>query len=88
MLCSYKERMVTMRILLVEDEIRLAEALEAILKKQGYIVDVAYDGADGQDMGETAIYDVIILDRNLPSVEGVEILKHLRKEGITTPIIC
>ena len=76
-----------MRILLVEDEIRLAEALEQILKKQGYIVDVANDGAVGQDMAETGIYGVIILDRNLPSVEGVEILKYLRKQQIATPVI-
>jgi len=75
------------RILLVEDEIRLAEALEYILKKQGYIVDVADDGAIGQDMAETGIYGVIILDRNLPNIEGVEILKHLRKRGIATPVI-
>ena len=76
-----------MRILLVEDEARLAEALEHILKKAGYKVDVSRDGAVGQDMAETDIYDVIILDRNLPEVEGVEILKHLRKAGITTPVI-
>jgi len=76
-----------MRILLVEDEIRLAEALEHILKKAGYVVDVTGDGAVGRDMAETGIYDVIILDRNLPNIEGVEILKYLRKTGITTPII-
>ena len=76
-----------MRILLVEDEIRLAEALEQILKKQGYIVDLAYDGAVGQDMAKTGIYGVIILDRSLPNIEGVEILKHLRAKGITTPVI-
>ena len=78
---------IRLRVLLVEDEIRLAEALEQILKKQGYIVDVANDGAVGQDMAETGIYGVIILDRNLPSVEGVEVLKHLRKKHISTPII-
>jgi len=76
-----------LRILLVEDEIRLAEALEEILKKQGYIVDVTGDGSVGQDMAETGIYDVIILDRNLPGIEGVEILKHLRAMQITTPVI-
>ena len=76
-----------MRILLVEDELRLAEALEQILKKQGYIVDTTDDGAVGQDMAETGIYSVIILDRNLPNIEGVEILKHLRGKGITTPVI-
>ena len=76
-----------MRILLVEDETRLAEALAQILKKQGYLVDVTDDGAAGLDMAETGIYGVIILDRNLPNMEGVEILKHLRKKRITTPVI-
>jgi len=76
-----------MRILLVEDEIRLAEALEQILKKQGHVVDLACDGAVGQEMGETGIYDVIILDRNLPHIEGVDVLKHLRRAEITTPVI-
>ena len=76
-----------MRILLVEDEARLAEALEYMLKKEGYVVDVTGDGSIGQDMAETGIYDVIILDRNLPSIEGVEILKYLRKERIATPVI-
>jgi len=76
-----------MRILLVEDETRLADALEQILKKQGFLVDAAVDGAVGQDMAETGIYDVIILDRMLPSIEGLEILKHLRANHITTPVI-
>lgn len=76
-----------MRILLVEDETRLAEALEQILKKQGYLVDVTGDGSTGQDMAETGIYSVIILDRNLPDIEGVEILKYLRYKKITTPVI-
>jgi len=71
----------------VEDETRLAEALEQILKKQGYIVDAIGDGSAGQDMAETNIYDVIILDRTLPGVEGVDILKHLRAKRITTPVI-
>ena len=76
-----------MRILLVEDEIRLAEALEQILKKQGYLVDVIGDGTLGQDMAETGIYGVIILDRSLPGIEGVELLKHLRAKRIATPVI-
>ena len=76
-----------MRILLVEDEIRLAEALEQILKKQGYIVDVAFDGSVGQDMAETSIYDVIILDRTLPGIDGFDILKYLRAKQISTPVI-
>lgn len=76
-----------MRILLVEDEQRLAEALEQILKRQGYLVDVSGDGRAGQDMAETGIYDVIILDRMLPYIEGVEILKYLRSKNIKTPVI-
>ncbi|MDR2869742.1 MAG: response regulator transcription factor [Deferribacteraceae bacterium] len=76
-----------MRILLVEDETRLAEALEQILKHAGYIVDLADDGAIGLDMAETGIYDVIILDRMLPNMEGVDILKRLRKAQIKTPVI-
>lgn len=76
-----------MRILLVEDEVRLADALEQILKKQGYLVDVTGEGSVGQDMAETGIYDVIILDRMLPNIEGVDILKHLRANRIITPVI-
>jgi DNA-binding response OmpR family regulator len=76
-----------LRILLVEDEARLAEALEEILKRQGYSVDMAADGSVGQAMAETGIYSVIILDRMLPNMEGVDILKHLRRKGIATPVI-
>lgn len=76
-----------MRILLVEDEERLAQALEYILKKENYSVDVTGDGEVGQDMAETSIYDVIILDRMLPRREGVEILKYIRSKGIKTPVI-
>lgn len=76
-----------MRILLVEDEIHLSEALVYTLKKNNYIVDVAYDGITGQQMAETLVYNVIILDRMLPGKEGLDILKELRKQGISTPIL-
>lgn len=76
-----------MRVLLVEDETRLADALEQILKKQGFLIDVTGDGNDGQDMAETGIYDVIILDRMLPGIEGIDILKYLRANHIKTPVI-
>lgn len=76
-----------MRILLVEDEARLADALEHILKKQGYLVDVSYDGTEGLDMAGTGIYDLIILDRMLPGLDGIEILKHIRTNKMTTPVI-
>ncbi len=76
-----------MKILLVEDELRLAEALVQILKKQNYQVDSTSDGIDGQALAESGIYDVIILDRMLPGKEGVEILRYLRVIGIATPVI-
>lgn len=76
-----------MRILLVEDEARLADALEHIFKKQGYLVDVSYDGTEGLDMAGTGIYDVIILDRMLPGLDGIEILKHIRTNKMATPVI-
>lgn len=76
-----------MRILLVEDEIHLSEALLYTLRKNNYIVDAAYDGITGQQMAETLVYNLIILDRMLPGKEGLDILKELRKQGITTPIL-
>lgn len=76
-----------MRLLLVEDEIRLSEALAYIFKKNNYGIDVAYDGETGQEMAETGIYNLIILDRMLPKKEGLAVLKDLRKKGINTPVL-
>lgn len=76
-----------MRILLVEDEVRLSEALVYTLKKNNYIVDAVFDGIAGQQMAETGVYNVIILDRMLPGKEGLDVLMELRKQGITTPVL-
>lgn len=76
-----------MRVLLVEDEIRLAEALAHILKKNGFVTEVVNDGLEGSYLAETNNYDVIILDRMLPNKDGVEILRDLRNNGIQTPVI-
>ncbi|WP_027364210.1 response regulator transcription factor [Desulfotruncus alcoholivorax] len=76
-----------MRILLVEDEQKLADALAYILKKNKYGIDTAYDGESGQAMAETGVYDLIILDRMLPHKEGVQILKEIRSQGISTPVL-
>ena len=76
-----------MRLLLIEDEQRLSEALAYILEKNNYGVDVAYDGVTGQDMVETGIYDLIILDRMLPGRDGIAVLKELRAQGIKTPVL-
>lgn len=76
-----------MRILIIEDELHLAEALSQILRKNNYTVDVANDGEAGLDNALSNIHDLIILDIMLPKMDGLNILKHLRKEGIPTPII-
>lgn len=76
-----------MRLLLVEDEIQLSEALNQILSKNKYIVDAVYNGEDGLDYGLTDIYDVIVLDIMIPKLSGLEVLRRLRKENIKTPVI-
>ena len=76
-----------MRLLLIEDEIQLCEALTEILSKNNYIVDAVYDGEDGLDYGLTGIYDVIVTDIMLPKLSGLEVVKSLRNKGIKTPII-
>ncbi|ABW17887.1 response regulator transcription factor [Alkaliphilus oremlandii] len=76
-----------MKVLLVEDEKHLAEALLQILKKNKYTVDGVYNGEDGLDYALTGIYDVIILDIMLPKLSGLEILKSIRKKKISTPVL-
>ena len=76
-----------MRLLLVEDEKQLSEALKQILIKNKYTVDAVYNGDDGLDYALTGVYDVIILDVMLPKLNGLEVLKMIRKRKITTPII-
>lgn len=76
-----------MRILIVEDEIHLAEALSQILKKNNYTIDTAYDGESGLDNALSNIYDLIILDIMLPKLDGISILKNIRGEGLSTPVI-
>ena len=76
-----------MRILIVEDEEQLSEALGAILEKNNYIVDRVFDGESGLDYILSDIYDGVILDIMLPKLNGIEVLKKARKEGISTPII-
>ena len=76
-----------MRVLVIEDEHHLAEALVHLLKKQNYTVDNQYDGEAGLDDALSGIYDVIILDIMLPKMNGYEVLSGMRREGIDTPVI-
>lgn len=76
-----------MRILVVEDEIRLREALVQLLKKQNYNVDSDGDGEAALDDALSGIYDVIILDVMLPKMDGISILRRIRSEGINVPVL-
>ena len=76
-----------MRILIVEDEVRLAEALVQIFMKEKYSADACYDGVSGLDNALTGIYDVIVLDIMLPKMNGLEVLRTLRANKIKTPVI-
>jgi len=76
-----------MRILIVEDEIHLAEALTHILRKQNYTVDAVNDGRSGLDNALSDIYDLILLDIMLPEMDGISVLQNIRKEGLSTPVI-
>lgn len=76
-----------MRILLVEDEEALADALAEILKQNHYTVDVVYRGPEGLDYARSDIYDIILLDIMLPGLDGLSILKALRRDNISTPVI-
>lgn len=76
-----------MRILVIEDEVHLAEALVQLLKKNNYTVDNVYDGEDGLDFAMSNIYDVIVLDLMLPKMDGITVMKQLRRNGNDTPVI-
>lgn len=76
-----------MKLLVVEDEIQLADALSEILKRNMYSVDTAYDGISGLDNALTGVYDCIILDIMLPGMSGIDILKNIRNEKINTPVL-
>lgn len=76
-----------MKLLLVEDETMLAEAIAQILKKQGYSVDLAEEGEYGLDCLLSGVYDLAILDIMLPNKDGLTILKEAREAGIDIPIL-
>lgn len=76
-----------MKVLLVEDEVQMSEAIAGLLKKNKYLVECAFDGEEGLQMGMVGDYDVIIMDIMMPAIDGCEVVRLLRKRGVTTPII-
>jgi two-component system response regulator QseB len=75
------------RVLLVEDDRSLAEMLTEILRSADYHVDVARDGQSGLHLGLTRSYDVVVLDRGLPAIDGLDLLGRLRSRGVVTPVL-
>ena len=76
-----------MRVLVVEDEVRLARALHKGLSAEGFVVDVAHDGPSGLDSARTGNYDAIVLDVMLPRLSGYEVVRTLRRERNWVPVL-
>ena len=76
-----------MNVLVVEDEKRLAAALKKILENAGYHVDAVLDGQSGLDYALSEMYDVIVLDVMLPRMDGFEVIRQIRRKGVSTPVL-
>jgi two-component system, OmpR family, response regulator len=75
------------RILLIEDDLELLEMLSSLLQEEGYQVDTVRDGQRALHMGLTRRYDLLVLDRGLPVVNGLDLLAGLRRHGVATPVL-
>jgi DNA-binding response OmpR family regulator len=75
------------RVLIVEDEVRLARSLARGLRTEGFSVDLAHDGIAGRDAALTRSYDVVVLDIMLPGLQGYRVLQHLRDAHVGTPVL-
>ncbi len=76
-----------MRVLVVDDEVNLAESVQRGLRSEGFVVDLAFDGEDGLWRATEQEYDVIILDLMLPKLNGYKVLERLRARGVWTPVL-
>ena len=76
-----------MRLLVIEDERKIARVITESLKREKYAVDAAYDGEEGFNLADSQPYDLLIVDRMLPGLEGAEIVKKLRENGKNMPIL-
>ncbi|MCI9331870.1 MAG: response regulator transcription factor [Oscillibacter sp.] len=76
-----------MRVLVIEDETRLAATLQDLMELNGYTADVCHDGEAGLDNALTGIYDVVLLDVMLPRLDGFTVLRRLREAGNATPVL-
>lgn len=77
-----------MRVLVVEDEKKVASFIKRGLEEESFSVDVAYDGEEGLDMAANNPYDVILMDLMLPKKDGLSVIRELRERDIVTPVLC
>src|SRR4051794_8691955 len=75
------------RLLLVEDDAQLSAMLSRLLFQEGYLVDVAHDGQRGLHLALAQQYEALVVDRGLPALEGAELIRRLRRSGISTPAL-
>jgi two-component system, OmpR family, response regulator ArlR len=76
-----------MRILVADDEVGMTRALEALLKREHYSVDVVNNGQDALDYGLAENYDALVLDIMMPKMDGLQVLTELRRQGVSTPVL-
>lgn len=81
------ERSGAMKILYVEDEKYMARAIAHVLKKNNYSIDLAHDGETGLELAISGVYDIVVLDIMLPKLDGISILREMRNQGVSTPVI-
>src|SRR5579884_2683116 len=85
--CCIGSKLRNMRLLVVEDDVRLCDVLRRGLVEQGHVVDVAHDGEEGQNWAQGAPYDAVILDVNLPKRDGLTVVRMLREQRVHTPVL-
>ena len=76
-----------MRLLVVEDDRSLADALRRGLVQEGHVVDLTHNGAEGLELAETGVHDAVILDVMLPSLDGMTVVRRLREDGVHIPVL-
>ena len=76
-----------LKILIVEDEVLLADTVKTVLEAKGFEVEAVYDGESGLEYAETAVYDLLILDVMMPKLNGFDLARRLRRERVATPIL-
>src|SRR6187431_3642008 len=79
--------MPAMRILIIEDDRRAASYLVKAFREAGHVADDAADGVDGYAMGREGAYDVLVVDRMLPKLDGLSLIRSLREQGVDTPVL-